>query len=138
MDTGISTLMRLGDSGQMVADPQQDIRGRKVLDRDGHEIGKVDDLLIDSEHRKVRLLRVEHGGLFGIGATPLFIPVEAVERITDDEVGIDRSRTQVAEAPAYDPELIERDAYFNDLYGYYGYSPFWAPGYIPPVRGFFR
>uniref|UniRef100_UPI0034DAFDCF hypothetical protein n=1 Tax=Paractinoplanes polyasparticus TaxID=2856853 RepID=UPI0034DAFDCF len=27
-------------------------------------MGKVDDLLIDPEQQKVRLLRVEHGGLF--------------------------------------------------------------------------
>nr|WP_221383129.1 PRC-barrel domain-containing protein [Actinoplanes polyasparticus] len=138
MNIESGTMMRLGDSGQMLADPAQDIRGRKVLDRDGHEMGKVDDLLIDAEHQKVRLVRVEHGGLFGIGATPLFIPVEAVERVTDEEVGIDRSRVQVAGAPQYDPDLVDKDEYFNELYGYYGYPPYGAPGYVPPSRGFFR
>ncbi|MCM4083859.1 PRC-barrel domain-containing protein [Paractinoplanes hotanensis] len=138
MNIESGTMMRLGDSGQMLADRDQDIRGRKVLDRDGHELGKVDDLLIDTEHRKVRLVRVEHGGLFGIGATPLFIPVEAVERVTDEEVGIDRSRVQVAGAPHYDPDLVDKDEYFNELYGYYGYAPYGAPGYVPPSRGFFR
>ena len=131
-------MMRLGDSGQMLADPAQDIRGRKVLDRDGHEMGRVGDLLIDTELHKVRLVRVEHGGLFGVGATPLFIPVEAVERVTDDEVGIDRSRVQVASAPQYDPDLVDKDEYFNELYGYYGFSPYGTHGYVPPSRGFFR
>jgi serine/threonine-protein kinase len=42
------TMMRLSDSGQTVADPSQDIRGRNVADRDGNEIGKVDNLLIDT------------------------------------------------------------------------------------------
>jgi sporulation protein YlmC with PRC-barrel domain len=138
MNVHPSTMMRLSDSDQVVADPGHDIRGRKVLDRDGNEIGKVDDLLIDTEQKKVRMLRIEHGGLFGIGATPLFIPVEAVERVTDDEVGVDRSRAQVAEAPRYDPDLIDKDKYFTDLYGYYGYLPYWAPGYGAPSRGFFR
>ncbi|SNY25577.1 PRC-barrel domain-containing protein [Paractinoplanes atraurantiacus] len=138
MNTESGTMMGLHDSGQMLADPGQDIRGRKVQDRDGNDVGKVDDLLVDTEHQKVRLLRVEHGGLFGIGATPVFIPVEAVERVTDDEVGIDRSRIQVADAPPYDPELVDRDEYFNKLYNYYGYAPYWSPGYIPPSRGFFR
>lgn len=133
-----TTMMQLGDTDQMLADPAQDIRGRKVLDRDGNELGKVDDLLIDTDHKRVRMLRVEHGGLFGVGATALYIPVEAVERVTDDDVGIDRSRVQVAEAPQYDPALVDRDKYFADLYSYYGYAPYWAPQYVPPSRPFFR
>ncbi|MCO8277471.1 PRC-barrel domain-containing protein [Actinoplanes sp. TRM 88003] len=138
MSTESGTMMGLGDSGQMLADPAQDIRGRTVVDRDGNELGKVDDLLIDTEHQKARMIRVEHGGLFGIGATRLFIPVEAVERITDDEVGIDRTRVEVASAPEYDPELVDKQESFAELYGYYGYPPYWSPGYVPPTRGFFR
>ena len=113
-------LVLLSDSEQLMSDQDQDIRGRKVLDHDGKEIGKVDDLLIDAERKKVRLLRVAHGGLFGVGATPLFIPVEAVERVTDDEVVISRSRMRVAEAPQYDPDLFDGEKYFAELYRHYG------------------
>ncbi len=116
----LATMMRLSDSEQVLADPDQDIRGRRVLDRDGNEIGRIDDLLIDTELKKVRLLRVEHGGLFGIGATPLYIPVEAVEHVTDDEVAVNRSRVQVAEAPHYDPDLFDGDKYFAHLHRHYG------------------
>lgn len=122
------TMMRFSDSGLAMADPKHDIRGRTVSDREGNEIGEVDDLLIDPEEKQVRLLRVKHGGLFGIGATPLFIPVEAIVRVTDDEVGIDRSRAQIAEAPQYDPELVDETAYYSDLYRYYGYAPYWGAG----------
>ncbi|MDY7087204.1 MAG: PRC-barrel domain-containing protein [Actinomycetota bacterium] len=138
MSTESSTLMRLSDSDQMLADPTQDIRGRKVLDRDGNEIGKVDDLLIDTDGPKVRMIRVEHGGLFGIGATPFFIPVEAVDRVTDGEVGVDRPRVEVAGAPQYDPELVDKQETFAELYNYYGYPPYGTPGYRSPARGFFR
>ncbi|MEV0902763.1 PRC-barrel domain-containing protein [Actinoplanes sp. NPDC049802] len=138
MHTESGTLMRLGDSDRMLADPGQDIRGYKVVDRDGDEIGKVDDLLVDNEQQKVRMLRVEHGGLLGIGATPLFLPVETVERVADDVVMIGRSRVQVAGAPGYDPELVDRDEQMSELYAYYGYAPYGAPGYVPPSRGFFR
>jgi sporulation protein YlmC with PRC-barrel domain len=138
MNPASGTLMRLGDSTHMLADPGQDIRGRKVVDQEGNEIGKVGDLLIDTEHHKVRLLRVEHGGLFGVGVTPLFIPVETVERVTDDVVGIDQSRRSVAEAPEYDPELIDGDEHMTELYRHYGYAPYWATGHVPPQRGFFR
>lgn len=138
MQAQSGTLMRLGDSDQMLADPAQDIRGYKVIDRDGKEIGKVDDLLVDNEQQKVRMLRVEHGGLLGIGATPLFLPVDTVEHVEDDKVMIGRSQVQVVGAPEYDPELVDRDERMAELYGYYGYAPYGAPGYIPPARGLFR
>jgi sporulation protein YlmC with PRC-barrel domain len=118
MHTESGTLMRLGDSDLMLADPAQDIRGHKVIDRDGEEIGKVDDLLVDNEQQKVRMLRVEHGGLLGIGATPLFLPVETVEHVEDDKVMIGRSQVQVVGAPEYDPELVDRDERMAALYDY--------------------
>lgn len=128
MNVKPATMMRLSDSEQIVADPEQDIRGRKVVDCDGNEIGKVDDLLIDNEQQKVRLLCVEHGGLLGIGATPLFLPVETVEKIADDKVMIGRSQVQVVGAPEYDPELVDRDERMAGLYEYYVYAPYWTPG----------
>ena len=114
-----NTMVLLSDSVYLVIDPDQDVRGRKVLDRDGNEIGEVDDLIIDGE-QKVRLLRVKHGGLFGVGATPLFIPVEAIARVTGEEVAVSRSRVQMAAAPQYDPTVVDGDSYFAELYRYYG------------------
>jgi hypothetical protein len=40
-------LLHLSDSGLTVADENADIRGRNVLDANGAEIGKVEDLLIE-------------------------------------------------------------------------------------------
>lgn len=41
MTTNFSTLMRLGYSTHILADMDEDIRGRTVVDSDGNEIGKV-------------------------------------------------------------------------------------------------
>ncbi len=54
-------LRKLSDTGEMVASPNDDVRGRKVLDDAGKEIGAVDGLMVDDE-KKVRFLRVESGG----------------------------------------------------------------------------
>jgi sporulation protein YlmC with PRC-barrel domain len=125
-------LRKLSDTGRTVADPADDIRGRTVKDIQGEEIGTVDDLLVDSDEEKVRFLRVEHGGILGFGATPSFVPVDAVTAVTDDEVRIDQSRERVAQAPPYDPELADETDYYGSLYGHYGYPPFWYPGYVYP------
>ncbi|SCL14308.1 Sporulation protein YlmC, PRC-barrel domain family [Micromonospora nigra] len=138
-DESTATLMKLGDSGQTIAAPGKDVRGRHVVDAGGEELGKVDDLLIDSEEHKVRFLRVEHGGILGIGATATFIPVEAVSDIDDDTVRVDLTRQKIEQAPTYDPEVVDDTGYYAELYGYYGYPPFFGPGItpvqpLPPIR----
>lgn len=138
MTEGLAKLVRMSDAHEMVADPAEDIRGRKVHDADGNDIGRVDDLLIDEVEHKVRLLRVEHGGILGFGATPSFVPVDAIVRITDDVVHINESGERVAGAPPYDPELVSQDKYYEELYGYYGYPPFWGIGYVYPGYPFYR
>ena len=126
------TLVKLSDSGRTLADQAEDIRGLTVKDRNGGEVGKVEDLLIDPDQGKVQMLRLEHGGVLGIGATASFVPVEAITRIGGGEVHIDQTRDRLADAPRYDPELADQSDYYGDLYGYYGYTPFWAPGYLYP------
>src|SRR5690348_16824706 len=89
---GTGTLSKLSETGQTVASDDEDIRGRKVKDKDGEDVGKVADLLIDDAEHKVRFLLVEHGGFLGIGDTKSFIPVDAITRITADDVFVDQSR----------------------------------------------
>lgn len=130
--TGAGVLHRLKDSDLRLADPQADIRGRRVVDREGEELGKVDALLIDEQERKVRFLEVASGGLLGIGRSKVLLPVEAVTRVGKDEVRTSQSRERVRSAPRYDPDLVEQ-SYLSELYGHYGYRmPFWDAAYVYP------
>jgi len=124
-----ATLLKLSDSTLTVAFPEKDVRGRKLLDRDGEEVGEVEDLIIDDREQKVRFLQVASGGFLGLGETTLMIPIDAITQITDDTVHTDQTSERVAGAPHYDPALV-RDTYWEDVYGYYGYGPYWAPGYV--------
>ena len=126
-----ASLLKLSDANLTVAFPEQDIRGRTVLDRSGEEIGQVDDLLIDDREQRVRFIQVATGGFLGLGETTFMIPIDAITRITDEAVYTDQTREHVASAPRYDPALV-RETYWEDVYGYYGYSPYWAPGYVYP------
>lgn len=134
----IPTLRKLSDSDQTVAASEEDIRGRTVSAADGEELGKIDDLLIDDDEGKVRFLVVEHGGFLGLGQKKTFIPVDAVTRISEDHVFIDRSQKQVTDAPAYDPDLVDADDYYDRVYSHYGYTPFWGMGYAYPPYPFPR
>ncbi|WP_409473634.1 hypothetical protein [Streptomyces sp. HC307] len=68
----------------------------------------------------------------GIDEKKSYIPVDAVADVTEDRVRIDRTREQVAEAPEYDPELVDRSESYDRVYQPYGYAPFWGTGYVYP------
>lgn len=124
-------LTRMSDTNIKFVDSAQDIRGRKVLDRNHDEIGKVDDLFIDQGEERVRFLEISSGGFLGLGETKFLIPVDAITRINDDEVVIDQTRQHLARAPRYQPELVDAK-YLSETYDYYGYSPYWGAGYSYP------
>jgi sporulation protein YlmC with PRC-barrel domain len=133
-----ATLEKLSDTNLTVKDPNEDIRGRKVMDKNGDDAGTVNDLLIDGQEQKVRLMEVGSGGFLGIGETTVLIPIDAVTRITDDAVHINQTREHVVRAPRYDPALANDQQYWGSIYGYYGYGPFWGMGYTYPAYPYFR
>jgi sporulation protein YlmC with PRC-barrel domain len=103
-------MIRLSDTELTIANPAEDIRGRTVVDRDGEDLGEVEDLLIDEPEKRVRLLEVASGGFLGLGKTKFLLPVEAITRISDDTVYVNQTRQYIAGAPHYDPDLIHQEA----------------------------
>src|SRR5258705_3370332 len=113
------TLLRLSDTGLTIADPAQDVRGLHVVDSAEQDVGRVEDLLIDDAEKKVRFLLVGSGGFLGLGEKQVLIPVDAITKITNDRVHINRARDHVASGPAYDPKLEDErlHAHYSDVYG---------------------
>jgi sporulation protein YlmC with PRC-barrel domain len=133
-------LLHLNESGLTVADDNADIRGRKVFDAAGEEIGKVEDLVIDKDEHRVRFLQLGAGGFLGIGEHRFLIPVDAVTRLSPEAVYVSRTREHVASGPVYDPDLVRDDSGLNyeGIYAYYGIPPFWMAGYQYPTYPYFR
>ena len=119
----VSALRRLRDIDRTVANSASDIRGRMVHDKDGQGLGKIEALLIDDD-RNVRFMEVASGGFLGLGQAKSLIPVEAITRITEDDVYISHTREHVAGAPSYDPDLVAAHAadFLSSVYPYYGYQ----------------
>jgi sporulation protein YlmC with PRC-barrel domain len=126
------SLVKLGETDLTVEDPKEDVRGRKVFDRDGEELGKVSGLMIDEQEKKVRFLEVSGGGFLGIGDHTVLIPVDAISKIDGEHVHVDQTKQHVAGGAQYDPELAKDPTYWLGYYGYYGMSPFWTAGYAYP------
>lgn len=130
-----STIYTLGDRGLKIDGSANDVRGREVKDKDGTGVGKVAELLVDERERKIRFMLVEHGGFLGFGDTKTLIPVEAVTKITEDDVFIDQSRDRVASAPGYAPDLIQDRPHHASVYDHYGYPQYSASGLLFPYYG---
>lgn len=135
-DLNQRTLVKLGDTQLTLAEPSHDVRGRKVIDTNGREVGQVVDLLIDDTEKRVRFLLIESGGVMGIGAQRILIPVDAVTRVGNEKVSIDRTHEHVSASPAYDPQIVDK-SYIDRVYTHYGYAPYWAAGYLYPVFPFY-
>ena len=117
-------LVRLSDSGLVLEDLTQDVRGLDVYDEDGDQIGTVEDLYADTEERKVCFLDVGAGGFLSLGEKRFLIPVEAVSEVReDDAVVVDQKRQKVAESPLFDADVVPQPPYQHELYEYYGYLP---------------
>ena len=126
----------LRDSQLTLANPGEDIRGSRVVDENGHEIGRVDDLGVDAEEGRVRFLLVDTGSLRMLGARTLLIPIAAVDAV-DDDVHVGHMGSGVAAALAYDPELIEDTGHDETVHTYSRVPPIYGPGHMhlgPPVR----
>jgi len=118
----VPTLSKLRDIDRAVSSSDEDIRGRMVKDKNGQDLGRIEDLLVDDVKWKVRFMEVASGGILGFGDSKSFIPVDAITRMTPDNVYISHTLEHVAGAPRYDPTLVAIDVnYFMELYPYYGY-----------------
>ena len=121
-----SRLVKLGDTEITVSGAPEDILGRWVIDCDGEEIGYIDDLLIDDQERMVRFLQIASTSVVVEGEQAFLLPADAVTKVTADEIVIDQTRADIVGAPNYDQNVTYGQEYFDEVYGYYGYPPFWS------------
>jgi sporulation protein YlmC with PRC-barrel domain len=129
-----SELARLNDTDLILTDDHQDIRGCKVVDGHGNEIGRIDDLFIDVAEKRMRMLQIRAGGFLGLGERHFLLPVDAVTSVTDSVVHVNVTLEHVVGSPAYDPrlEVAPLPMTWGPYYGYYELAPFWNPGYLYP------
>lgn len=92
-----------------------DWRGRKVVDRDGHKIGKIEDVYFDETdgHPEWALVRT---GLFGTRDT--FIPLDRA-RLVDRDIVVPYTKDFVKDAPGVDGDDVLSIAEEAQLAAYY-------------------
>ena len=96
-----------------VAEGDPDIRGWEVMSADGRRLGKVDELLVDTNAMKVRYIdvEVERGMIAGGDDRHVLVPIgyARLERERDAVVVDNLQATDLGSLPAYDHRPLTRD-----------------------------
>ncbi len=96
--------------------------GQTVKDKQGEDLGTVEDLIFDEEG-KISYLILAKGGIMGIGADLVPIPYKAEKMsFQEDAVILDMDKQKVEEAPSFSGGEWERfgtKEFRDEVRGYY-------------------
>lgn len=111
--------------------------GATVTTSDGHEIGKIDKLIVDPDGSDIHTIVVRKGLFFG---RDLEIPIDAIVGQHEGTAQIGYSREQLDELPtfmegSYTTPPPERSTEFASGYGYPAAAFLWPSRWSGPVSG---
>jgi sporulation protein YlmC with PRC-barrel domain len=112
---GGSKLVRSEDFEGELEEHWQDAQGFKVLDKNGDEVGTVEDLYIYEDAQAVHLLKVEVDG------NHFLIPVDAVTNVSEEGVEVEQAREAIVESPEHDSEDVPDPETSHAAYEHFGY-----------------
>ncbi|MBX6764493.1 MAG: PRC-barrel domain-containing protein [Rubrobacteraceae bacterium] len=113
-------LGRLSVEEATLKDPFRDVRGHKVYDRGGEQVGKVEDLYVDREG-EARFLNVSSGGgLLGSPKRHFIIPFEKISDVKGSEgVVLALDFEKIKKSPLFDQAEAPDEAQQRAIYAYY-------------------
>ncbi len=122
---GGPNLVKLDDFEGELEEHWQDIQSLKVLDKNGDEIGSVEDLYIYEDASAVHLLKVD------IEGRHFLIPVDAVTNVSDEGgVDVEQTKEVIMGSPEYDSEDAPDPETSRAAYEHFGYPDqlIWGEG----------
>jgi sporulation protein YlmC with PRC-barrel domain len=104
--------------------------GESVINRDGEDLGKIHELVIDAQSGRMAYAVLSFGGFLGMGSKLFAMPWGAFEfSATEDKLVLNVDREKLKSAPGFEkdakwPDFADR-VWGRSVYNYYGYSPYW-------------
>lgn len=91
--------------------PVSAIKGDHVRNRQGEDLGRIEELVIDIDDGRVAYAVLSFGGLLGIGEKLFAVPWDALRLDPDDnEMVLNVRRETLAHSPGFDKEDWPREA----------------------------
>ena len=115
-------------SGMGRAFATNDILGVHVMSPQGEILGRISDLIVDSQGR-VDLIVLSHGGFLRIGEKETAVPFSALRYDqTHKSLTLDISKDELAGAPTFKMTDLSDQKRAEDIYRYFGQQSYWSEG----------
>jgi sporulation protein YlmC with PRC-barrel domain len=103
--------------------------GNDVRNRQGEELGKVEDFMLDLETGRVAYAVLSFGGFLGLGNKLFAVPWSAFTLDSPHHAFVlDVSKERLKEAPGFDkghwPDVVDAEARTR-IFAFYGVTPDW-------------
>jgi sporulation protein YlmC with PRC-barrel domain len=112
------------------------IKKDKVINEAGDNIGKIEELMIDLDNRRVAYAVLSFGGFLGMGDKLFAIPWQALSlRLHEHAFTLNVPKDVLQNAEGFDKDNwpVTRDE-LSRTYTYYGYQPYWQTGVTEQAR----
>src|SRR3712207_2674915 len=115
MAEGGANLAKLEDFGGEVAEHWQEAGGSSVLDKNGDEVGTVEELYVWEEASTVHLIKVtgDEGSFL--------IPVHVVTNVDEDGVKLETAKDKVTGSPEHESDDAPDDEARRAAFDHFGY-----------------
>jgi len=105
------------------------LTGDRVVNSRGEDIGKIDEIMIDTPTGRVAYAVLSFGGFLGMGDKLFAIPWSMLSLDEGNKVfRLDIDKERLKRAPGFDkdhwPDMADR-TWGTSVYQYYGASPYW-------------
>ncbi|MDY9925365.1 PRC-barrel domain-containing protein [Methanosarcina sp.] len=104
------------------------IRGDKVINTAGEDLGKIEELMIDLRDGRVAYAVLSFGGFLGLGNKLFAIPWNALSlRVHEHAFVLDIPKETLEKAEGFDKDNwpVTSREWLSSMYSYYGYQPYW-------------
>jgi sporulation protein YlmC with PRC-barrel domain len=105
------------------------ITGDKVMNLQGENLGKIDELMMDLQSGRIAYAVLSFGGFLGMGDKLFAIPWNALTVNPDEHAFIlNVDKETLKNAPGFNkdnwPDFAD-ERWGSQIYSYYGYKPYW-------------
>ena len=103
--------------------------GDDVKNHSGQDLGKIEEIVLDTEQNRIAYAVLSFGGILGVGDKLFAIPWQALNLDTDEKCFyLDVNKEKLESAPGFDknnwPDMANND-WGMRVHDYYSVKPYW-------------
>lgn len=125
--------------GSYVIGIHRSVIGMRVVNNERQDLGKIEDVLLDTRNNRASYAILSFGGILGVGDKHFALPWEALVFDLSQKLAIiDVPKERLQNAPGFEKDAwpdVADAAWGERVYSYYGYTPYWQQeGTIPTPK----